>query len=168
MGYDTHIARGHRIVFGLMIFFSIIELSISAWLTAQWNSFGNQNNNDEVSRTHFLLFCSVWTIVFSIAYLGLFLHSRTGSIATSIASHGIFLFFTWLWWTAGAAAITSTLGGGLNCGNTDYGYCPQLNAEEGFAWIMWILVTFALVVVIIRGIGASRSGDGMRGSLVDA
>lgn len=62
-------------------------------------------------------------------------------------------------------------------------YCGQLNALEGFAWVIWyvssmslhcflvyilarILVTFAILVVLIRGIFASRRGDGMRGPLI--
>jgi hypothetical protein len=76
------------------------------------------------------------------------------------------------------------LGGGLNCSNqNEFSYCGQLNALEAFAWIEWfviffvsipiingaidrILATLALVVVLIRGISASRRGDGYRGSLV--
>jgi hypothetical protein len=62
-------------------------------------------------------------------------------------------------------------------------YCGQLNALEGFAWVIWyvlliyvyhffvdilarILVTFAILVVLIRGIIAARRGDGMRGPLI--
>jgi hypothetical protein len=62
-------------------------------------------------------------------------------------------------------------------------YCGQLNALEGFAWVIWyvssihlhyflvyilarILVTFAILVVLIRGIFAARRGDGMRGPLI--
>ena len=64
------------------------------------------------------------------------------------------MFLTWVFWLAGAAAITDTLGGGLNCGcvvfaifphvrrsNRDMTsrdavtYCGQLNALEAFAWV---------------------------------
>jgi hypothetical protein len=70
-------------------------------------------------------------------------------------------------WTAAAASITEMLGGGLNCKAQDaYVYCNQLNALEGFAWLEWLLVTFAIVVVLIRGIVAARRGDGYRGGLV--
>ena len=41
-------------------------------------------------RTRFLLFVSTWTIVFSILYVLLFLHSAaTGSVMTSVGSHGV-------------------------------------------------------------------------------
>lgn len=77
------------------------------------------------------------------------------------------LGFSWIMWTAAAASITEMLGGGLNCKAQDaYVYCNQLNALEGFAWLEWLLVTFAIVVVLIRGIVAARRGDGYRGGLV--
>jgi hypothetical protein len=70
-------------------------------------------------------------------------------------------------WTATAAGVTEMLGGGLNCKTQDFFvYCNQLNALEGFAWLEWLLVTFAIIVVLVRGIAASRRGDGYRGALV--
>jgi uncharacterized membrane protein len=70
-------------------------------------------------------------------------------------------------WTASAAAVTEMLGGGLNCKTQDaYIYCNQLNALEGFAWVEWLLVTFAIIIVLWRGIKAARRGDGYMGSLV--
>jgi len=67
-------------------------------------------------------------------------------------------------------------------------YCGQLNALEGFAWIIWcvspapspprkiteeisfcrIIVTVLLIFVVIRGVAAARRGDGYRGQLVAA
>ncbi|KAJ3485233.1 hypothetical protein NLI96_g5106 [Meripilus lineatus] len=165
--FDTATRRGHPITFGLIIVFATIELAISAWLVAKYEAHNNYPSIGVRDRTRFLLFTSSWTIFFSMFYLILFLHSAsTGSIMTSVASHLLFLVPTWIFWVSGAAAITAALGGGLDCGTTDDVYCGQLNALEGFAWINWILVTFAFIVVIIRGISASRRGDGMRGQLV--
>lgn len=166
MGFDTHIRRGHPVVFSLIVLFSVIELAISAWLVSRFNMHHNASKSEQ-DRVRFLLFTSIWTVVFGSFYMILFLHSASGSMATSVLSHGIFLFITWVFWTAGAAAITSTLGGGLNCSTQDtFVYCGQLNALEGFAWIIWILVTFAIIIVILRGISAARRGDGIRGHLV--
>jgi hypothetical protein len=70
-------------------------------------------------------------------------------------------------WTATAAAVTQMLAGGLNCTAQDaYVYCNQLNALEAFAWLEWLLATFAVIVVLLRGIAAARRGDGYRGALV--
>ncbi|KAL0952058.1 hypothetical protein HGRIS_008696 [Hohenbuehelia grisea] len=167
MGMDTHVRRGHPIVFGLIILFSVIELAISAWLTSRYNDNNPTPSGTERDRVRYTLFASTWTIVFSFMFLILFFHSATGSVMTSVASHLAFLILTWIIWTASAAAVTEMLGGGLNCSNqARFAYCGQLNALEAFAWMIWILVTVALIVVLIRGISAARRGDGYRGGLV--
>ncbi|KAG7451975.1 uncharacterized protein BT62DRAFT_940988 [Guyanagaster necrorhizus] len=167
MSFDSHVRRGHTITFGLLILFAIITLSISAWLTSEFNKHGHQNGISQRDRVRYVLFASTWTIVFSTFYLVLFLYSATGSVLISIASHLIFLFLTWVIWTAAAAAITQNLGGGLNCKTQDvFVYCSQLNALEAFCWIEWVLVTLAILFVIVRGVQAARRGDGYRGGLV--
>lgn len=149
-----------------MAFFGIITLAISAWLVSRFNLYHNYRNTSERDRVRFVLFCSCWTVVFSILYAVLF-WTFTSSILTSVLSHIVFLAFTWVMWTAAAAAVTEMLGGGLNCSTQSFFvYCGQLNALEAFCWIMWILVTFATLVVLIRGILAARRGDGYRGTLV--
>ncbi|KAH7889480.1 hypothetical protein F5I97DRAFT_1801281 [Phlebopus sp. FC_14] len=166
MSFDDHLRRGHPTVFSLIILFCIIELAISAWLTAQFNLHHNFFNTAERDRTRFLLFTSIWTIVFSGMYM-FFFFAMPSNVLSSVASHILFLLLTWIFWTAGAASITAALGGGLNCRTQDiFVYCGQLNALEGFAWVIWILVTFAIIVVAIRGILAARRGDGVRGPLI--
>ncbi|KAF7290211.1 hypothetical protein MIND_01334600 [Mycena indigotica] len=167
MAIDHHVRRGHPITFGLMIFFGIIELSLAAWLTSQFNKHHNASSGTERDRVRFTLFASTWTVVFSTLFLILFAHSATGSVLTSVLAHLFYLGLTWLIWTAAAAAVTEMLGGGLNCKTQSlFVYCDQLNALEAFAWLEWILVTFAVIVVLVRGISAARRGDGYRGGLV--
>ncbi|KAF8581604.1 hypothetical protein K439DRAFT_1647847 [Ramaria rubella] len=171
MSIDRHIRRGHPILFGTLMFFAIVEGCISAWLTARYLSNPKARFGSVRSKTHFLLFTSWWTAIGSALYILLFLHSAsTGSIMTSVASHGIFLTLTWIFWTAGAIAITVLLGGGINCSSVPFQitYCNQLDALEGFAWASWIITTILLFVVIIRGISSLRRGDGARGQLVTA
>ncbi|KAJ6500758.1 hypothetical protein C8R45DRAFT_863532 [Mycena sanguinolenta] len=167
MGMDTHVRRGHPITFGLIIFFGIIELALSAWLTSKFNMLHNERNPTERDRVRFTLFTSTWTLFFSGILFILFWHSSDGSILTSVLSHLVILSFTWIMWTAVVSSVTVMLGGGLNCNHEDvYVYCNQLNALEGFAWVEWVLVTFAVIVVLFRGVAAARRGDGYRGSLV--
>ncbi|KAI0701265.1 hypothetical protein C8T65DRAFT_275671 [Cerioporus squamosus] len=163
--FDRHVRRGHPVVFSLIIFFSIIELAISSWLTSRFNLRHDYLSLSVRDRTRFILFDCCWTIFFGVLYFGMFLYRPTGGFLTSVLSHAVFLILTWILWTAGAAAITAALGGGLNCSD-HFTYCGQLNALEAFAWIIWILVTFALLVVFFRGISASRRGDGFRGGLI--
>ncbi|KAJ7084857.1 hypothetical protein B0H15DRAFT_783392 [Mycena belliarum] len=167
MGLDKHIRRGHPITFGLIILFGIFELALSAWLTSRFSMLHNERNSSERDRVHFALFTSTWTIFFSGLLLTLFWHSADGSMLTSVLSHLIFLGFTWIMWTATAAAVTQMLGGGLNCERQDiFVYCNQLNALEAFAWVEWLLITFAVIFVLVRGIVAARRGDGIQGALV--
>ncbi|EJD41511.1 hypothetical protein AURDEDRAFT_153200, partial [Auricularia subglabra TFB-10046 SS5] len=140
MAFGTYVQRGHPILFGLIIFLAIVEGSISTWLTVQYNRhpknvFYGGTRND----SRFLVFTSWWTVLFSAVYAGLFFHSSTGSVLTSVASHLIFLSLTWIFWTAGAAAITAAIHGGNNCSTINFNlpYCNQLNAEMGFAWAVW-------------------------------
>lgn len=67
---------------------------------------------------------------------------------------------------AGAAAITNTLGGGLNCDVYPGAHCNQLNAAEAFAWINWILATFAFAVILFVGARSARSGNGFGTALI--
>ncbi|KAF7347137.1 MARVEL domain-containing protein [Mycena venus] len=166
MTHETHMRRGHPITFGLLIFFGIIELSIAAWLTSQFNKFNNEQFVGERDRVRYTLFASIWTVVFSALFLILFAHSPNGSMLTSVLAHLVYLTLTWIIWTAAAAAITDVLGGGLDCSLGIYTYCHQLDALEAFAWVEWILVTFAIIVVIICAIVSARRGNGVRGHLV--
>lgn len=128
MDFDTHMRMGHSrplhrprltpwipVVFSLIIFCSIIELSISAWLTSRFTAYHNYFSIVERDRTRFLLFTSAWTIVFSCLYI-LFFYLQ-GSALGSVVSH-IFLFLTWAFWTAGATSITTVLSGELNLPQT--------------------------------------------------
>jgi len=167
MTMDAIVRRGHPIAFSILLFFSIVQLSISAWLVSRYNSNHNYLNLTNRDRVRYTLFASIWTVVGSIFYLIIFLHSPNGSILTSVASHLVFLTLTWIIWTAAAVSITTMLGGGLNCSSqTSFVYCGQLNALEGFAWLIWITVTVILIIVIIRSISVTRRGDGVRGQLV--
>ncbi|KAF8868885.1 hypothetical protein CPB84DRAFT_1805999 [Gymnopilus junonius] len=167
MVMNTIIRFGYPIIFGILLASSIIELSISAWLTSKFNTMHNNSSTSEKISVRYILFCSVWTIVFGGAYFITFLLAISG-IITSIASHTLFLFVTWILWLAAAAAITSNLGGSLNCKvNTAFFYCEHLNALMGFAWLIFILLTIILILVLIRGIISAKRGDGYRGALLD-
>lgn len=74
--------------------------------------------------------------------------------------------FSWIFWLAGAASITTALGGGLSCGTTLLAYCGQLNASIAFAWISWAIFTVMLIFMIIIGAQSMRRGERLGGSLV--
>ncbi|KAM0788944.1 hypothetical protein ACM66B_003019 [Microbotryomycetes sp. NB124-2] len=163
MPLDTHIKRGHPITFGVLILTSFIEMVQTAVLTSSFNRNGAPSGtiND---RVRFLLFTSIWTLFFAIAYLAGFMTSP-GSFLFSIASHAVWLTLTWIFWLAGAAAITQALGGGLDCGDVSIGSCNQLNSALAFGWINWILITFAFAIILLVGARSARRGDGFGSGL---
>jgi len=165
---ESAIRIGHPIMFGAIVVFSIIEMCISAWITAKYNANHNFPNSGVRARVRYLLFVSIWTILFGSGFLVVFLVATTSALA-SVASHFFFLTVTWILWLAAAAAITQTLGGALNCHTQSFFvYCGQLSALEGFAWLIWVLLTFMLLFVLIRGITSAKRGDGYAGALVEA
>ncbi|PPQ75347.1 hypothetical protein CVT26_015153 [Gymnopilus dilepis] len=174
MAMNGVIRFGYPVIFGILLIAAIIEpltfllkMCISAWLTAQFNEHHNNSSASEQTRVRYILFCSIWTVVFGGAYFITFLLAVTG-IITSIASHSLFLFVTWVLWLAAAAAITSTVGGALNCKiEPVFFYCEHLNALEGFAWLIFVLLTIILIIVLARGTISARRGDGYRGPLLD-
>ncbi|KAG1743471.1 hypothetical protein EDB19DRAFT_1894719 [Suillus lakei] len=159
MSFYTYMRWGHPILFSLIILFCIIEL----WLTSRFNVNHSYFSLAERDRTRFLLFASLWTIIFSGLYM-LFFFYLPDSDLSSVASHFVFLFLTWIFWSAGAFGITTVLTGGLNNNNQCVVmYCSQLSALNDVAWIIWFLVTFAVLVVIIRGILAVHRMIGSAG-----
>jgi hypothetical protein len=165
---NTIVRRGHPIAFSALIIFSLIEMSIAAWITAKYNTNHSFPTSSAQARVCYVLFMSIWTIIFGSLYLGGFIVATT-SIFASVASHFFFLLLTWILWLAAAAAMTQTLGGALNCdAQTYFVYCSQLNALSGFAWLIWVLLTLMLVFVLIRGIASAKRGDGLAGGLVEA
>ncbi|KAJ7599551.1 hypothetical protein C8J56DRAFT_916879 [Mycena floridula] len=161
-----HIRRGHTVTFGLLLLFGVFELALTSWLTARFATHHDAISSTETNRVHFVLFCSGWTLLGSLIYGLLFWHGDKGALV-GIASHLGFLVPTWILWTSAGAAITEMLGGGLNCKTQkQFTYCTQMNAVEAFAWIEWLLITFALIVVLYQGFGNARRGDGWHGSLV--
>lgn len=67
---------------------------------------------------------------------------------------------------AGAAAMTDVLNGGLDCDNYEGGHCDTLNASLAFAWLSWIVTTFAFGVILFIGARSARSGNGFGGGLL--
>ncbi|KAH8917438.1 hypothetical protein BT69DRAFT_1269024 [Atractiella rhizophila] len=154
------VERGHPILFATLALFSFIELIITAVLVAH----NNRWSDSLASREAYLLFVSIWTFIFSIGYIVGFLRAPA-SFLMNIASHAGFLALTFIFWLAGAAAVTDTLDGGLNCSNWDFSYCGTLNASEAFAWINTIITFFGLILVILLGVRSSKNGTGWGSSL---
>jgi len=159
---DT-LRRGYFTFFVVIVVFAIIVLAISAWLTERYGS--NYPFTTERDRVHFLLFCSVWTIVLSPIFPTLLLLG-VAEILTGIAAHAIFLFLSWVFWLSGAAAITASLDNVPTC--RFFLFCSHLSALEAFAWIEWIVLTFGFGCIIVIALRATHRGQGFSGPLFSA
>ncbi|KAI0249505.1 hypothetical protein BJV78DRAFT_1226614 [Lactifluus subvellereus] len=164
MARGLNLRLGYFIFFIVLVVFGLIELAISAWLTARYNSRHNYLSITERDRVRFLLFCSIWTTFLSPIFPALLFLGRVEVLA-SVAAHVIFLFLSWVFWLSGAAAITEALGGGLDC-HLNFVYCGQLDALEGFAWLEWVLLTFGFISVMVIAVRASQRGEGYGGPVV--
>ncbi|KAG0143281.1 hypothetical protein CROQUDRAFT_49033 [Cronartium quercuum f. sp. fusiforme G11] len=143
MSTDNIIKRAHPIASGFIIFFALIEFFITVILVSDYNRHDSYPNGSIRDRIRFLLFASIWSLVFSSTYLiGVFL--APANFLFSIASHAGFTFLSWIFWLAGAASWTDALGGTLSCGDLflsnfriDIGvqYCHSLRAVQAFAWL---------------------------------
>lgn len=170
-----------------------LQLAISAWLVSHFNKHHNYSGTSERDRVRFLLFSSIWTVVFGALYMVLFWHSASGSVATSVLSHGILwasrIFSSMtgsrtdpLWWCSSACSLRGYSGRlvpllsllvlveGWTAGTypklaiapksepglrpfvvpastqNTFVYCGQLNALEGFAWVIWYANIFQNIV----------------------
>jgi len=164
MAYDSLLRRGYFIFFGAIVVIAIIELAISAWLTGRYGTRHNFLSTTERDRVHFLLFCSIWTTVLSPIFPVL-LAQESAELVTGIAAHVIFLFLSWVFWLAGAAAITDSLRGGLDC-SRGFIYCSQLNALEAFAWLEWVVLTAGFIYILVIAVRAKQRGEGYNGPIL--
>jgi hypothetical protein len=95
-------------MFGLLTFFSFITAVISSDITRHFNQDNNSPRSSLTGSVRFLVFVGWIEFVVSIVFIALFL-SQKGGMITSIAGHGITIFFLWLFQMAGAGAITAAM-----------------------------------------------------------
>ncbi|KAM6498990.1 hypothetical protein JOM56_006938 [Amanita muscaria] len=151
MSLNPVFRSGHPVIFTILILFSIVTLSDSAFLVSKHNSLHNFTNLGERDRVRYILFTSIWTLVTAPVFMVLFLLAPIGHPLTSVATHLIYLFITWVLWTAAASAITATLGGGrgLDCGTQHlFVYCGQLVALEAFSWMIWYVLDLVFILSV--------------------
>lgn len=65
-----------------------MQMCITAWITAKYNSHHNFPNSGLRARIRYLLFVSVWTILLSSAFLALFI-TMADNMLVSLASHAL-------------------------------------------------------------------------------
>lgn len=134
--WGQHQKKRHPAIFGLLAFVSFIVAVIASTLTTDFNNKGNAQSSAITGAVRYSVFVGWWTFLFSIVYLVLFLVGK-GGVVTSIAGHAIWIVLTWIFFLAGAGAVTGSMHGAQNCSTSDLRYCGSMEALMAFSWIAW-------------------------------
>lgn len=90
-----------------------------------------------------------------------------GGFLSSIASHAVWVFITWVFWLAGSASLSNKVGN-MSCGASDSDAvqdCHSLKAIVAFGWIGWVELTLLLAVICFLAFKAFRGGRGVHDSI---
>lgn len=177
MDLSSVIRKGHPIAFAIFIVFSLILAIISSAVVANLNHHGNDVSNLIRDSSRFMVFTGWWSFLFGAIFvriprltiqLALFV-TGIGGVFSSIASHGIFILITWIFWLCGSAALSNAVGN-AQCTNDEQADnfirdCDALKAIVAFGWIGWVELTLLLGVILFLGAKAFRGGRGVHDSL---
>lgn len=145
-----------------LIFTSIIEVAISAWILGVYRATGAYPSVEAWNGMILSLFSACWTLVFATIYLGLFMHPTLWQHpAVSVGSQAVWALITWCFWVA----CTAILNGALPLATTGIClgivHCSQIQALFAFAVIEMVTFTLAMFVlayVMWRVVHEPRNG----------
>ncbi|WFD25020.1 hypothetical protein MEQU1_003730 [Malassezia equina] len=167
MDLSSVIRKGHPIAFALFIVISLILAIIASAVVADLNHNGNQNVTHLIrDSARFMVFTGWWSVLFGVIFLVLFI-TGIGGVFSSIASHGVFILLTWIFWLCGTAALSNAVGNKqcVDSGENFIRDCDALKAIVAFGWIGWVELTLLLGVILYLGMKAFRGGRGVQDSL---
>ncbi|KAH9457694.1 hypothetical protein MJO28_004751 [Puccinia striiformis f. sp. tritici] len=145
----THVA-----IFSLVIIGCLAEIVTSGILVGDFTKLPDYSAI--ATRTRYLLFCGLWTFLFSTIYV-VGLSTAPDHLLFSVASHLIWLGVTIVLFVSGAAALTTEIKG------QHFPHQQRLEILQGFAWADSILLGLALLLIL--GIGIGRR-NGLSGNLL--
>ncbi|KAI7963617.1 hypothetical protein MJO29_004044 [Puccinia striiformis f. sp. tritici] len=171
------------IIFSLALLFSVIQFIITAVLVHDYesNTYPSTSIRDSqpayrlplLSRLRFLLFTSCWCLLFLPIFLFANLRLAGHALSSVVANLG-FISLTWLLWLCGAASWSDALGGSLHCGDMyftnqvvdmDIPYCGALRAVQAFSWMIWLLLSAALIYIATVAFRAKSRPTGLKGPM---
>jgi len=141
-------AHYHPFLFALMSTCALAELGLTAFLIEA----GNENHTWPSPRYHSLLimylFNSIWTVVFSMAYV-LWIIDGAVHLLASIASSIIWLLISSALWGTATILMRNTRTGG-NCANAHpITRCRQSLTVEALGWAEFGLCLMTLLATLI-------------------
>lgn len=147
----------HVTIFSVIILGCLAEIITSGILVGDFTKLADSDSYSSLlTRTEYLLFCGIWTTLFSLAYL-IGLSMAPDHLLFSVASHLIWLGLTIILFVSGSAALTTEIRG------QDLPHQQRLEILQGFAWADSILLGLAMLLIL--GIGIGRR-NGLSGNLL--
>ncbi|KAG0140325.1 hypothetical protein CROQUDRAFT_665342 [Cronartium quercuum f. sp. fusiforme G11] len=143
----------HLAVFTLLMIGCLGAIVTSGILVGEYNKGEIPPTNSIETRARYLLFCGIWTILFSLGWV-LGLNSSPDQILFSIAGHLIWLLVTLVLFVSGAAALTSVIRG------EHFTHQTRLEILAGFAWVDSILIFLAILLILSVGLGRRNGLSG--------
>jgi len=132
-----------------LILIGLIEVSISAWLLAQYHHIGSFPNVGARDGVRLVVFSTCWTMLFSTIYSFLFVHPTLSEHPlSSLGSQALWSLLTWCFWVASSATLNRALPLiTLHASCAGSVYCGQLQAIFAFAVIYVLSFTLAMLVI---------------------
>ncbi|MBW0519625.1 hypothetical protein O181_059340 [Austropuccinia psidii MF-1] len=136
----------HTSIFSLVMIGCVAEIITSGILVGGYNKGEDPPTSSLGTRVRYLLFCGIWTFIFSLAYLiGIMI--LADHLIFSTVAHLIWLSITIILFVSGSAALTYEIR------DQDFPHQGRLEILEGFAWADSILLGLALLLIFGIGIG---------------
>jgi len=141
--------RSVPFVYMLVVFSSLVEVSVSSWLIGQYASKHNYPSLDSRKSVCVTLACACWTCVTAGAYLVLSFHPSWRTLPiSSIGAQAVWILITWIFWVTATAVIDKALPSIIISGNCGLIYCGQLQVLFAIAVLQIVVLTLAMFIVI--------------------
>ncbi|KIM36575.1 hypothetical protein M413DRAFT_78028, partial [Hebeloma cylindrosporum] len=156
------------VAFIVLLIFSIIEMSIAAFLASKIHpTFDDALQDSAATNVIQLLSISAWTIFLGLCFLIQFLEDPYSNMS-NVGFHFWFLYSTWITWMAFAGLLSTHMTGMQFCHIPALlMYCHQLQALAAFAWLNCIVMGLMVLFVVIRGCQSVERGDNFGGPMLE-
>jgi len=145
---SVYLQRYAPAVYVFLIFSSIVEIAVAAWLLVVFRNSAGYPNAGTRNGICLCLFTGCWTLICSSVYLLLFVHKTLSKHPIiSIGAQGIWALVTWSLWVACAATLDGSLPVATSGICVGVVFCGQLQTLFGFAIIEMMTFTFSMLVL---------------------
>ncbi|KAF5337158.1 hypothetical protein D9611_002893 [Ephemerocybe angulata] len=144
--FNRLLPLARTIIFGIVAFFSIIVLGISAHLVSL--------PGPSPDYVNLALATSILTLI-ALPIIFIIPLKRRGAAPSFVAVEVVTLWLLWILWLATGATIANWLPGLVFCNG---GVCSELRAIEAFAFLNWLMLMFYSFVLLTLAVTAHHRG----------